>query len=413
MHDHDSGAGLRSVDDVVDGVLAACHPLPSIELPLLDAVGCTLASDLTSEHDLPSFASSAMDGFAVRAADVASADAASTVTLRVVGRASIGHAPDVTVGLGEAVRIATGSPIPSGADTIVPIEDCQVGHDAVEVLFARQEGAFVRPAAEDVRAGDTIVTAGRRIGAPEIALVAAAGIARVPVVPKPRVAVISTGDELVDLGSELRYGQVYDSNAYTIAAAVREAGGESFIAGHVDDDPDALRDLVQNNVSAADVFVSSGGVSVGDRDPVKAAFKQQLDFYKVAMQPGMPQGFGVLEGLPFFCLPGNPVAVFVSMEVFVRPALLKMAGRRSLFRPMVTAASRDRLTGPKGKATYVRVVVDRGEDGFWCESTGDRGSNLISTVTRANGLAVLPPGIDVVEPGGQVQVMVFRSLEDR
>lgn len=411
-HDHDSGEGLRSVEEVRDAILADCAPLPPIELPLLEALGCIAAADTTSSLDLPPFASSAMDGFAVRAADVATADGQASVGLTISGRSSIGFRPEATVGAGEAVRIATGSPMPTGADTVVPIEDCVVKEETVHILFGPPEGKHVRPAAEDVVAGEMLIAAGRRIGTPEVGLLAASGHARVGVFPKPRVGVISTGDELIDPGKTLEYGQIYDSNSSTIAAAVRDAGGVPFLMGRVSDDIDALRELVVTNLSAVDVFVTSGGVSVGDRDPVKAAFMKELDFFKVAMQPGMPQGFGRIEGHPFFCLPGNPVSTFVSFEVFVRPALLKMMGRKGIMRPVVNATAVDELRGPVGKAAYLRVLVERGADGFTCASTGGRSSNLISTVARANGLAILPTGIEVVAPGESVQVMVFRTMED-
>lgn len=413
-HDHDAGAGLRSVDEARDGLLAQIDVLPSLELPLLESFGNVLATDLVARADLPSFASSAMDGFAVRAAEVANASMEKPTSLKIVGRAAIGHAPEVAVGSGEAVKIATGAPIPMGADAIVPVEDTHTEGNHVLISYPAAQGRHIRLPAEDVRSGELLVAAGRRISAPEIGLLASDGFARLPVIPPPRVVVISTGDELVEPGKDLAFGQLHDSNAYAVAAAVREVGAQPVMAGIVHDDPAALRDVVVQHSHAADAFISTGGVSVGERDPVKAAFegRGEIDFYKVAMQPGMPQAFGQIEGKPYFGLPGNPVSTFVSFEVFVRPALLKMMGRRELFRPEVTAMAADELRGPVGKTAFVRVLISRGQDGFVCEPTGGRGSNLISTVTRANGLAILPPGVETIHAGGEVQVMVFRAMED-
>ncbi len=414
-HDHDSGLGLVPVDEARERVLASIQPLAPIELALSEAYGCVLSDDIVATGELPAFASSAMDGYAVRAADVEPATTQEPALLSVVGRALIGHRPESTVGGGEAIQIATGAPIPAGADCIVPIENCIVGGDSVSVLYPSPEGKHIRPVGEDVQPGDSLASSGRRLGAPELGLLAAAGYARVPVFPKPRVAILSTGDELVEPGKDLEFGQVHDSNSSTLAGAVREAGATPVIAGIVPDDVDSLKEEVVSNLATADMFISSGGVSVGERDVVKAAFAQRgdIEFYRVAMQPGMPQGFGAIEGKPFFGLPGNPVSVFVSFEVFVRPALLKMMSRRQLFRPEVVARIDGELAGPEGKTMFARVAVRRDDEGrFVATPTGGRGSNLISTVTRANGLAIVPAGTASVPAGGECRVMIFRSLEE-
>jgi molybdopterin molybdotransferase len=311
---------MYSVEEARDRILGHIRPLAAIDLPLGEVFGCVLAEDVKTGIELPPFASSAMDGFAVRSSDIASATAAMPVTLPVVGRAMIGHRPKDVVGENEAVAIATGAPIPAGADCIVPVEltiSPGGAQDRVEILESVPAGRHVRPAGEDSHMGDVLVPAGRRLGAPELGLVAAAGHSHVPVYPRPRVAVISTGDELVEPGKTLDYGQIHDSNAVTIAAQVKEAGAQPFHVGIVKDDVARLREEVLAHVASADAFISSGGVSVGERDVVKAAFAAEgnVDFYKVAMQPGMPQGFGIVEGRPFFGLPGNPVSVFVSIKL--------------------------------------------------------------------------------------------------
>ena len=414
VHDHDDVAGLVSVEDAREKVLSQIHPLAPLQLALTEAYGCVAAEDVVAERDLPEFASSAMDGFAVRASDVAGATPGAPIELKIVGRAMIGRRPDAVVGGGEAIRIATGAPIPAGADTIVPIENAEPGGETVRLFDGPPAGQHIRPAGEDVKDGQIIVTAGRRLGPPELALLANAGFPNPMVHPRPRVIVLSTGDELIPPTETPEFGQIRDSNAYSIFAALRDVGAMPVLAGIVRDDVDALRETVLSYVIQADAFVSSGGVSVGERDVVKAAFfrRGDLDFYKVAMQPGMPQGFGQIEGKPFFGLPGNPVSVFVSFEVFVRPAILKMMGRSQLYRPEVTATLTKDVAGPKGKLQFARVRLERTDDGWMATPTGARGSNLISTVVRANGLAMVPVGTAVAPAGSQLRVMVFRSSDD-
>ncbi len=413
-HVHGSDEALVPVEEARERILSQVAPLQPLELPLQEAEGCVLAADLVAETDIPDFASSAMDGFAVRSSDVAGAAEGSPAELRIVGRALIGQRPEVTVGGGEAVRIATGAPIPAGADAVVPIEDCEVVGDRVRVLRAVPEGKHIRPAGEDVRAGEVLVRAGRRLGAPELGLLATAGFSHPPVHPRPRVVVLSTGDELVPPTQRPSFGQVRDSNAYLLYGALREAGAVPVMAGIVPDDVERFKEAVFSHLLQADAFISSGGVSVGERDVVKAAFFKRGDvsFYRVAMQPGMPQGFGHVEGKPFFGLPGNPVSVFVSFEVFIRPALRKMMGRRQLFRPEVTARLEADITGPRDKTQFARVRVRRAEGGWVASPTGGRGSNLIATVSRANGLAIVPPGVETAPAGSEVRVMIFRPTED-
>ena len=415
LHDHDSGDGLVPVEEARERLLSKIDPLQPLQLPLAEAYGCVLAADVVADRDLPEFASSAMDGFAVRSGEVGSATATQPVELRVVGRALIGRRPEATVGGGEAVRIATGAPIPAGADTIVPIESCEVTGDRVRILAGSTPGRHIRPSGEDVKGGEVLMKAGRLLGPGELGLLATAGFAHPSVHPRPRVVVLSTGDELVPPSQPTEFGQVRDSNAYLLFAALREAGAQPVMAGIVRDDVDQLKETVLSHLPRADAFVSSGGVSVGERDVVKAAFfrRGELDFYKVAMQPGMPQGFGHIEGKPYFGLPGNPVSVFVSFEVFIRPALMKMSGRKNLFRPEVTARLASDVTGPRGKMQFARVSVKRDRDGsFVATLTGGRGSNLIATVARANGLAIVPAGTETAPAGSQVKVWLFRSAVD-
>jgi molybdopterin molybdotransferase len=413
VHDHDSGEGLLSVEEAREKVLSQVNLLAPLQLPLQEAHGCVLAEDIGASADIPDFASSAMDGFAVRASDVATAAPEAPVELRIAGRALIGRRPESTVGGGEAVRIATGAPIPAGADAIVPIENCEVLGETVRILAPSPEGKHVRPTGEDVRAGEPLARAGRRLGAPELGLLATAGVSHPLVHPRPRVVVLSTGDELIPPAQSPEFGQVRDSNAYTVYGALREVGAAPVMAGIVRDDVDALKETVLNHLGQADVFVSSGGVSVGERDVVKAAFfrRGDVEFFKVAMQPGMPQGFGHIEGKPYFGLPGNPVSVFVSFEIFIRPAILKMMGRKNLYRPEIKARLEEDVSGPRGKTQFARVIVRKDGDRYVARPTGARGSNLISTVARANGLAIVPPGVETAPAGTEVSVMIFRPME--
>ncbi|HKN50142.1 MAG TPA: gephyrin-like molybdotransferase Glp, partial [Actinomycetota bacterium] len=360
------------MDEVRAAILETVSPLSPIELHLQEAFGCVLATDVAAELDIPAFSSSAMDGFAVRASDIRQASVDRPVTLRLVGRAPVGRPPEVTTGAGEAIRIATGAPVPAGADCIVPIEDAVVEGQSVQVMRPFEEGAYVRPAGQDVKAGQNLVPSGRRLSAPELGLLASSGHASVLVYPRPRVVVLSTGDELVEPSRPAPFGMIRDASSYTMYGALRDVGAVPYLAGIIRDDADALKEEVLGLVARADCYISSGGVSVGERDVVKKAFfkRGEIEFYRVAMQPGMPQGFGLIDGVPYFGLPGNPVSTFVSFEVFIRPALLKMMGRRDIFRPEVTAVVENDISGPREKVQFARVRVWR-ERGEWrAASTG-------------------------------------------
>jgi molybdopterin molybdotransferase len=413
-HDHGPPGSMISVDEARERVLSAVRPLAPIELPLQEAFGCIAAADTVAERSLPEFSSSAMDGYACRAADVEHASLDRPVELRVVGRARIGHRPEGTVGGHEAIRIDTGAAIPAGADCVVPIEVTELRSNKVWIRRGVPEGRHVRPAAEDIKAGEVLVPAGRRLAAPELGLLATAGHPHVLAHPRPRVIVISTGDELVEPWQPAAFGQVRDANSFTIFGALRETGAVPYLAGIVQDDVDTFRESLLSHLVQADAFISSGGVSVGERDVVKRAFfrRGEVDFFRVAMQPGMPQAFGMLEGKPYFGLPGNPVSAFVSFEILVRPALLKMMGRRNLGRPEVSARLAEDVSGPGDRLQYARVRVRRAPEGWVAEPTGSSSSNLLSTVARANGLALIPVGVETARAGETVRVMLFRTLED-
>jgi molybdopterin molybdotransferase len=414
LHDHDSGEGLIPVDDARDRILSRIEALSPVELPLREAHGCVLAEAAVATNDVPSFASSAMDGFALRASETTRATSDRPTAFAIVGEVAMGRPAEVAVPAGCAVRIPTGGMVPDEADCVVPVEHCVVDEDRVLVLGASEAGRYVRPAGEDARTGDVLVPAGRRLLAPDLGFLAAAGLGSLWVHPRPHVAIFSTGDELVEAGAPASAGQVPDANSVTLSGAIRETGAHPLPASIIPDDPDSLRDAVASVAGVADAVVASGGVSVGALDPVRRAFigSGEVGFYGVAMQPGMPQAFGIVNEAPFFGLPGNPGSVFVSFEVFVRPALLKMMGRRSLFRTQLTVRLEADIAGPKGKAVFARVLVRTGTDGWVAATTGSGQSNLLGTASRANGLAIIPPGIERLHAGDRCTVMLFRDIED-
>lgn len=403
---------MRTVEEVRADILDAVKPLDPVTVPLLDAWGCVLAGDARAPYDIPTFASSAMDGYAVRSEDVTGAGE-SGVVLKRVGSALIGKTPDAEVGPGQAMWIATGAPVPPGADCIAPKEDVTAEPDSVTVHKAFSPGQFVRPPGQDLKQGQVVVPAGKVLAGPELGNLSTAGFAEVAVYPRARVCVVSTGDELIEPGSKPAYGQIPDGNGYTISGCLAELGISPVRPPIVPDDEERLRTVFVSNAPEVDVFISSGGMSVGDLDVVRKVVEElgEIDAYKVAMQPGMPQAFGVVEGRTYFGLPGNPVSVFVSFELFIRPALLKMMGRADLYRPVVEAAIDDEMEGLADRTRYSRVFVYRDGDGWRARSTGPAASNLLGTVVKGNGLAVIPPGDVPVKAGEVVKVQMYRPLE--
>ena len=408
-HDHDTGAPLLPLDEARSRAMSRIDRLPPTELALAEAHGCVAAEDVLAPIELPPFSSSAMDGYAVRAADVAGAAPDRPAALRPVGAVQIGSPGELEVGGGEAVAVPTGGVVPPGADAVVPVEQTIREADRVLVLAPVPPGRYVRRAGQDVRAGDVMVPAGKRLLAADLGLLASAGLGSVRAIPRARVGILSTGDELVEPGAPLGPGLVPDANALTLHGCVLEAGAVPVPLGRVPDDGAALA-RVLTEAEGVDVLVSSGGVSVGERDPVKAAFGSggEVDFVEVAMQPGKPQAFGTLGGRPYFGLPGNPVSVFVSFEVFVRPAVLSMMGRGDA-RTEVRATLDADVTGPEEKVQFARVRLRRSNGGLVASPTGPRGSNLLATMARADGLAVIPVGVATAEAGTPVRVIVVRD----
>ena len=392
-------------------VLAAMTPLPAAEVPLDRALGLALAGDVVAPHPVPPFANSAMDGFAVRSADVASPP----VRLTVVGDLAAGSIPDRGVEPGTAMRIMTGAPIPDGGDAVVMVEDTEpAGGEMVNVKVAVSPGENVRPAGGDFPAGAPVLGAGERLGPAHLGVLASIGVSRPLVHRRPRVALLSTGDELVPPETDvLAPGAIRDSNRPMLAALLAEAGAEVADFGIVPDDPDRLRATLEEAAQGADAVVSSGGVSMGAYDLVKQVLSElgRIEFWRVAMQPAKPFAFGFLGDTPLFGLPGNPVSVTVSFEQFVRPALLKRMGARRLFRPRGTAVLAEDVSTNPDKVVFPRMAVRRQGDGWVARLAGGQGSNVLSALAAADAFGVVPVGVGDLAAGQQIEIEWFRSPE--
>jgi molybdopterin molybdotransferase len=398
------------LQSVCEHVLARCAVLAAVEVDLGDALGAIAAAPVAAQESAPPFANSAMDGFAVRSRDVATVP----VVLEVMATIAAGDDPsDVVVGPGQAARIMTGAALPAGADAVVMIEETDGGPDgAVEVRRVVGPGEFVRQAGEDVQPGDIVVHAGDALSPARVGLLAAVGCQRVSVIPRPRVGVLSTGDELAAAGAPLRHGQIRDSNRVLLLGLVVRAGCEAIDLGVVADDKPAITSALRDAIKACDAILTSGGVSVGDFDflaPVLSTLGE-VSTFQIAIKPAKPFVFGLAGGIPVFALPGNPVSAAVSFELIARPALRQMAGypKDQLDRVPITAVAEEALSRrPDGKTHYIRVAGHFAADGrLHVRSAGGQGSHVLSGLAAANGLAVLPDG-DGVAAGDNVHVMLF------
>jgi molybdopterin molybdotransferase len=396
---------MRSLSEHRSAVLALVKPTPAATVPVQAALGLVLARDVVAAVDLPGFDNSAMDGYAVRAAELAGAAPDAPVVLPVAGDVAAGDTRHHVLRPGEALRIMTGAPLPEGADAVVPVELTDGGATTVALRSAPEPGASVRRRGEDVRTGDVVLPAGTRLGPGHLALAAAANVAELEVHPRPRVTVVSTGDELVVPGSPLEHGQIVDSNSVMLRALVEAAGAEVAAAVHLRDDADAVRALVADPPGSPDLVITSGGVSMGVYDTVKEVLTAEggVEFVKVAMRPGMPQGCGLLgpHRTPVVTLPGNPVSSLVSFHVFVLPALRRLAGLDPEADGSFEAVADAAWGAAPGKTELTRVVETAGH----VRPSGGQGSHVLGALAGATALAVVPTDADRVQPGDRVRCL--------
>ncbi|MPV38635.1 molybdopterin molybdotransferase MoeA [Georgenia subflava] len=402
---------MRSVQEHLAACLAAVGPLPPLEVVLPDAVGCVLAEDVLATGDLPVADLAAIDGYAVRAADVADAGPSAPTTLRVIDELRAGAVDPIHLVPHTAVRIASGAPLPVEADAVVPVEQTDFGSAQVAVRTAVAAGENVRRRAEDLRHGEIVLPAGERVGARQIALLAGVGRGRVSVHPRPRVVIVSVGDELVEPGRAAAPGQVYDANGHALATAVQDAGGATYRVAAVPDTRAELRETLEDQLVRADLVLTTGGLSYGANDTVKEVLGPlgTVRFDNVAMWPGRQLGVGhVGDGTPIFALPGDPVAVQVAFETFVRPALRAMAGYGQLYRDSVPAAVTTGWYSPAGRREFVRVqVTGSPSGGYRAEPMGSPASLLLSALARSNAFGVVPEDVTDVRAGDRLHCLLL------
>jgi len=405
---------LVSVDEYREGILAGLAPLAPITLSLAESHGCVLAEDVTASWPLPSFDNSSMDGYAVRAADIAEATGQWPVSLKVVDDVPAGYRADVDVTPETAVRIMTGAPIPAGTECIVPVELTDAGIETVQIREPVEPGTYIRRAGEDVIVGDTVVRAGTLLSARHLAVIAAVGRGSLLVHPRPRVAVLSTGSELVEPGTPLSKGLISDSNSFLLVAAANEVGAQAYRVPPVVDDAAAFAEAIADQLHRADLILTSGGVSMGAYDTVKEVFTEKgtVEFTKVAMHPGMPQGHGFVmdddrEPVPVITLPGNPVSSYISFENFVRPAIHKLRGLPAVPRSRKAAQVTKAMDSQEAKRQFARGRFLR--DGRVEPVGGGQGSHVIGGLAQSDCLIVIPEGVGHVDAGDTVDVIDLRE----
>lgn len=415
---------MISVDQALKKVLEHVEILEAEERPILDCLGQVLAGDVFSAINIPPLDNSAMDGYAVRAADTRGAGPESPRILRVIDTVAAGAVARLGVEPGTAIRIMTGAPIPEGADSVVRFEDTdetERGGNSAEtgVLIEVKPGAEIRRAGEDIAAGSLVLSKGTALRASEIGVLASLGCGKVKVIRRPVVAILSTGDEIADIARPLAAGKIYNSNSYSLAALVRHYGAVPRMLGIALDNEDSLMGKLRPGLEA-DMLITSGGVSMGDYDVVREVLAKQgeIVFWRVREKPGKPLVFGMIKGqgklkdIPFFGLAGNPVSSMVNFELFARPAILKMRGRKKLTKPTVRAVVEDAIENTDGRRVFTRVFVEKRGDGYFARLTGPQGSGILTSMALANGLAIVPEDEPGVKPGDEVEVMMLDWSED-
>jgi molybdopterin molybdotransferase len=402
---------LLPVDAALETILRAMRPLGAERVPIADALGRVIVEDVVSPRDLPPWDNSSVDGYAVVAADLGGATPERPVGLAVIEEIPAGRMPEHKVAPGSAARIMTGAPMPAGADAVVMVEDTALEGGRVLVRAAVERGESVRARGQDVRAGTVVIPAGRRARPAEVGMLASLGRAAVSVGRRPRVGILATGDELADLGDAERPDRIFNANSYAVAAQAAEAGGVAVLLGIARDRPDDLRERLRS-LDGLDLLVVCGGVSVGKFDFVRDVLTELgmvMEFWRVAMKPGSPMAFGSVRGTPVFGLPGNPVSSMVTFEVFVRPALLRMAGAADLGRPIVAAELDAPIDKTRGKTHFVRGRLLREGSRVRVTPTGSQDSGVLTSMVKATGLIVLPRDAERAERGQVVDVRLLQG----
>lgn len=402
---------MLTVQEARDRILARISTLEPEEVQLEAAGGRVLAEDVTARQDVPPFANSAMDGYAVRALDVRGASSEQPVRLRLVGEVQAGYAPPSVVDAGTALRIMTGAMLPDGADAVVRVEDTREKDHQVEIRVSVDAGTSVRRAGSDLRAGDTVAWSGQILTPGVLGVIASAGRPAVQCVRRPRVLLLTTGDELRLAGEPLGPGEITNTNRYTLRAAIEEAQGLVVDAGVARDDRQALETSLAL-ADATDLVITSGGVSMGSYDLVRRLLEDQdsMDFWQVALRPGKPLAFGSVRGVPLIGLPGNPVSSLVAFELFARPAILKLQGRSDILRPRQRAIVDGPLSSPPHLEQYFRGVAWRTDRGLHVRLTGDQGSHVLRSMADANCLIVMPHGTGSLPAGTEVDIIALAPI---
>lgn len=396
------------VEDALHHILGRISRLGSERVPILQTLGRVLAEDILASRNIPPWDNSAMDGYAVRGEDIQAASKENPVVLKVLGDLPAGKVFQGRGGPGAAVRIMTGAPLPMGFDTVVPVEDTEKNGERVKILANPGSGKNIRFSGEDVKSGERILDAGTLLRPAHIGMLASIQRSMVSVYQQPRVAVLSTGDELLEIDEPWEDGKIVNSNSYSLAALVAESGGMPIQLGIAKDRREELSAKIQQGL-VADLLLTSGGVSVGDYDLVKEMLNElgQMNFWKVAMRPGQPLAFGMISEKPLFGLPGNPVSSMISFEQFVRPSILKMRGLKDLFRPTLQAILREDIHKKAGLVHFIRcrLILERGK--VYATTTGEQGSGILSSMVKAHGLIVLPREQTVGRVGEAVKVILL------
>ncbi len=403
---------MLSVEEAQKIIFTEIKTMPPEKILLSHSLGRTLAEEITSPLDHPPWDTSAMDGYALRFSDTIAASKENPCILRVIETIPAGTLPQKTVQPGEAAKIMTGAPMPSGADTVVKIENTNGGNKEVHIFSPSEEGAYIRLKGEAVRQGDPVLNKGIKIRPAEIAMLASIGKSVIPVYQQPRIAILSTGDELADLDEARGKDKILNSNGYGLAAQVSEAGGIPLSLGIAKDEKNHLETKIASGLSA-DFLIISGGVSMGDYDFVLEILEKlgvTTHLWKVAMKPGKPVVFGTKAGRPLFGLPGNPVSSMVTFEQFVRPAILRASGRTHILRPFITATLQEDIHKRPGRRQFLRAIVSLEKGEYCVRSTGDQGSAVLMSLVKANALMILPEDGECIQSGEQISVQMLSEI---